>query len=102
MSLAPASIRGARLNARLAVNGIQYAARSFGTLMAAGRGLLSNMGSLLLFSTRWLRASYQLRPATETDKSGSNFSSIGRFEGAEGDVQGVDEAPGIVGHFHRA
>src|SRR6188474_914278 len=45
MSLAPASIRGFFLNARLAVNGIQCAARSFGTLTAAGRGLLSSMGA---------------------------------------------------------
>src|ERR1035437_6037593 len=101
MSLAPASIRGARLKARLAVNGIQYAARSFGTLTAAGRGLLSNMGSLLLFPARWLRASYQLHPTTETGKSGPYFNSIGRFEGAQGDVQGVDEAFRIVGKFDR-
>src|SRR4051812_28297553 len=45
MSLAPASSRGAFLNARLAVNGIQCAARSLGTLTAAGRGLLSSMGA---------------------------------------------------------
>src|ERR1019366_9193517 len=102
MSLAPASIRGARLKARLAVNGIQYAARSFGTLTAAGRRLLSNMGSLLLFPARWLRASYQLHPTTETGKSGPYFNSIGRFEGAQGDVQGVDEAFRIVGQFYRA
>src|SRR5947199_9621513 len=45
MSLAPASSLGAFLKARLAVNGIQCAARSFGTLTAAGRGLLSSMGA---------------------------------------------------------
>src|SRR3954447_11093517 len=45
MSLAPASNRGAFLKARLAVKGIQWAARSFGTLTAAGRGLLSSMGA---------------------------------------------------------
>src|SRR5450631_4241911 len=45
MSLAPASIRGAFLKARLAVNGIQCAVRSFGTLTAAGLGLLSSMGT---------------------------------------------------------
>src|ERR1700686_3716971 len=50
MSLAPASIRGFFLNARFAVNGIQCAARSFGTLTAAGRGLLSSMGGLFGFS----------------------------------------------------
>src|SRR5258708_36575661 len=43
MSLAPASSLGAFLKARLAVNGIQCAARSFGTLTAVGRGLLSSM-----------------------------------------------------------
>src|SRR5450756_3131347 len=46
MSLAPARSRGAFLKARLAVNGIQCAARSFGTLTAAGLGLLSSMGDL--------------------------------------------------------
>src|ERR1700716_2751575 len=45
MSLAPASSRGAFLKARLAVNGIQCAARSLGTLTAAGRGLLSSIGT---------------------------------------------------------
>src|SRR4051812_15966678 len=45
MSLAPASSLGAFLKARLAVNGIQCAARSLGTLTAAGRGLLSSMGA---------------------------------------------------------
>src|ERR1700689_5441968 len=47
MSLAPASSRGFFLNARLAVNGIQCAARSLGTLTVAGRGLLSSIGGLL-------------------------------------------------------
>src|SRR5437868_3172050 len=47
MSLAPASIRGARLKARLAVKGIQNAARSFGTLTADGGGLLSSIGILM-------------------------------------------------------
>src|SRR6266851_1562106 len=46
MSLAPASSLGAFLKARFAVNGIQCAARSFGTATAEGRGLLSNMGPL--------------------------------------------------------
>src|SRR5450631_2210359 len=45
MSLAPASSRGAFLKARLAVNGIQCAAKSFGTLTAGGCGLLSNMAA---------------------------------------------------------
>src|SRR3954451_9858120 len=49
MSLAPASSRGFFLNARLAVNGIQCAARSFGTLMAAGLGLLGSMDASLSF-----------------------------------------------------
>src|SRR6266545_2276975 len=50
MSLAPASNRGAFLKARLAVNGIQCAARSLGTLTAAGSGLLSSIGGLFEFS----------------------------------------------------
>src|SRR6476661_7258560 len=50
MSLAPASSLGAFLKARLAVNGIQCAARSFGTLTAAGRWLLSSMGASLRVS----------------------------------------------------
>src|ERR1700761_7800764 len=45
MSLAPASSRGAFLKARLAVNGIQCAARSFGTLTVAALGLLSSIGA---------------------------------------------------------
>src|SRR6478752_7429558 len=45
MSFAPASSRGAFLKARLAVNGIQCAAKSFGTLTAGGCGLLSNMAA---------------------------------------------------------
>src|SRR5438477_2778543 len=45
MSLAPASSRGAFLKARLAVNGIQCAARSFGTLTAGEAGLLSSIGA---------------------------------------------------------
>src|SRR4029078_3633897 len=43
MSFAPANSRGIFLNARLAVNGIQCAARSFGTLTAGRAGLLSGM-----------------------------------------------------------
>ena len=46
ISLAPASSRGVVLNARFAVNGIQCAARSFGTATGVGRGLLSSMGGL--------------------------------------------------------
>src|SRR5262245_27319711 len=47
MSLAPASSRGAFLKARLAVNGIQCAARSLGTATGDLVGLLSSMGGLL-------------------------------------------------------
>src|SRR5947209_8088381 len=43
MSLAPAKSRGAFLKARLAVNGIQCAARSLGTLTAGRAGLLSSI-----------------------------------------------------------
>src|ERR1700743_650141 len=47
MPLAPASSRGAFLKARFAVNGIQCAARSFGTLTLGAAGLLSSMGASL-------------------------------------------------------
>src|SRR6266852_2752550 len=52
MSLAPASSRGFFLKARLAVNGIQCAARSFGTLTAGEWGLLSSMAGLFGFLAR--------------------------------------------------
>ena len=66
MSLAPASSRGAFLKARLAVNGIQCAARSFGTLTGLGRGLLSSMGRPLRYIEVLVAAGYQLRRATGT------------------------------------
>src|SRR5690242_4255101 len=66
MSLAPASSRGAFLNARLAVNGIQCAARSLGTLTAAGRGLLSSMRGLFIRECDRYGASYQLHRGTGT------------------------------------
>src|SRR4051794_28990919 len=66
MSLAPASSRGFFLKARFAVNGIQCAARSFGTLTAWERGLLSNMGASLAFGAWGWRPSYQLRRASGT------------------------------------
>src|ERR1700761_3867352 len=68
MSLAPASSRGAFLKARLAVNGIQCAARSFGTATEVGFGLLSSMGAscvLRVFRGR-CRARYQLHGGTGT------------------------------------
>src|ERR1700712_1376706 len=52
MSLAPASSRGAFLKARLAVNGIQCAARSFGTLTSGRTGLLSSIGASSHFWAR--------------------------------------------------
>src|SRR5437762_13020642 len=66
MSLAPASSRGFFLKARFAVNGIQCAARSFGTLRAGRGGLLSNMGASLAFWAWGWRPSYQLRRASGT------------------------------------
>src|SRR5262245_6335137 len=59
MSLAPASSRGAFLNARLAVNGIQCAARSLGTATADLFGLLSSMGGLF-WVLRALRLDHRL------------------------------------------
>src|SRR5947209_1588006 len=83
MSLAPASSRGAFLKARFAVNGIQWAARSLGTLTAAGRGLLSSMGASS-FRKRggWLRK-YQLSHRTETLEP-LIFGLSGRFQDDRG------------------
>src|SRR4030095_13756840 len=66
MSLAPASIRGFFLNAGFAVNGIQCAARSFGTATGVGRGLLSSMGGLFSVWDDALAPNYQFRPLTGT------------------------------------
>src|SRR6185437_3489837 len=104
MSLAPARSRGAFLKARLAVNGIQCAAKSLGTLTAGDCGLLSNMAASL-FGTccGWdLATGYQLRLTAETANCSTCFSSIGRFEGAQRDAQRVGEAVRGVGHFNLA
>src|ERR1700704_1865351 len=81
MSLAPASSLGAFLKARFAVKGIQWAARSFGTLTAARRGLLSSMGASCVLGCGGYRASYQLRCDTGTPP-GLFFRPIGRCEEA--------------------
>src|SRR5258708_19589152 len=80
MSLAPASSLGAFLKARLAVNGIQCAARSFGTLTAAGRGLLSSMGASCVLEIWRLRRklSASLRDGNATGSL--YFRSFGRSE----------------------
>src|SRR3954462_2721479 len=65
MSLAPASIRGFFLNARFAVNGIQCAARSFGTLTELGRGVLSSMSGRFSVSDG-LTPNYQFCRGTGT------------------------------------
>src|SRR6195256_1849604 len=80
MSLAPASSRGAFLNARLAVNGIQCAARSFGTLTAAGRGLLSSMGASSSFGRWWLRREAISFVAGRERQSSRYFGLIGWIE----------------------
>src|SRR5450631_3084639 len=104
MSLAPASSRGAFLKARLAVNGIQCAARSLGTLTAAGRGLLSSIGGLLEFSGSVAAAAQAIsfaaarKPTTPALGGGS----IRRLQGAQRHIQGVDQAGRIVGLFNRA
>src|SRR5262245_25586729 len=55
MSFAPVSSLGAFLKARLAVNGIQCAARSFGTLTPGAAGFLSSIGTSLQFERKeWL------------------------------------------------
>src|SRR4030081_1837701 len=99
MSLAPASSLGAFLKARLAANGIQCAARSFGTLTAAGRGLLSSMGaSSSLGAWRLWREAISFGAGRER-RGPHYFPSIGRFEGAQRDIQRVDQPLRIVGHF---
>src|SRR5258706_15599259 len=102
MSLAPASSLGAFLKARFGVNGIQWAARSFGTATAAGRGLLSSMGASSSF---WGVAALGKLSASLRDGNANGllyFRSIGRLEGAQGDVQRIDEAFEVVGHFDLA
>ena len=82
MSLAPASSRGAFLKARLAVNGIQCAARSLGTLTAAGRGLLSSMGASSSFGA-WRLAAQAISFVAGRERHGPHyFRPIGRFSGS--------------------
>src|ERR1700737_781356 len=102
MSLAPASSLGAFLKARFAVNGIQWAARSFGTVTAAGRGLLSSMGASSSFGA-W-RLFEKLSASLRHGNAGGllYFRSIGRSDGVQGDVQRIDEALEVVGHFDLA
>src|SRR5258707_12091691 len=78
MSLAPASSLGAFLKARLAVNGIQCAARSFGTLTAVGRGLLSSMRASCVLGIGESGARYQLRceTGTPTDRISVHSDSL--------------------------
>src|SRR6185437_4678729 len=54
------------LKARLAVNGIQCAARSFGTLTEGALGLLSSIGASSKVRSGGLASSYQLRRRTGT------------------------------------
>src|ERR1700736_144654 len=100
MSLAPASSLGAFLKARFAVNGIQWAARSFGTVTAAWRGLLSSMGASSSFGACREKLSASLRDGNANGLL--YFRSIERFEGVQGDVQRIDEALEVVGHFDLA
>src|SRR4051812_47923262 len=82
MSLAPASSRGFFLKARLAVNGIQCAARSFGTLTAGRAGLLSSISRPLHFRARRICAvRYQLRRFGETDDAANYCRSERPFDG---------------------
>src|SRR6266550_8184120 len=95
MSLAPASNRGAFLKARLAVNGIQCAARSLGTLTAAGSGLLSSMGASSSFGA-WrvspkLSASRRYGNAGErTISAHSARSGAGRIAQPASQIAGAD------------
>src|SRR5580700_158468 len=84
MPLALASSRGAFLKARLAVNGIQCAARSLGTLTAAGVGLLSSMAGLFKFWRVLGRGGFCGKLAASLRDGNANtplyFRSIRRFE----------------------
>src|SRR5215813_10169846 len=75
MSFAPASSRGAFLKARLAVNGIQCAARSFGTLTAGAFGLLSSMGASSSVSGEW--ELIRKLSASKHDWNANNLRSFG-------------------------
>src|SRR5580700_2606565 len=88
MSLAPASSRGAFLKARLAVNGIQWAAKSLGTLTAAGCGLLSSMGASSSFGAQWL--------CRKVTASAPDWNATGRTISAQsGGFQGTAD-PGPI------
>src|SRR5215216_1095550 len=76
MSLAPASSRGFFLNARFAVNGIQCAARSFGTATGVGRGLLSSIGGLFSVWGGELTLNYQFPRRTGTPASRDISSEV--------------------------
>src|SRR5215207_7944772 len=82
MYFAPASSRGFFLNARFAVNGIQCAARSFGTATGVGRGLLSSMGGLFSVWGGALTSNYQFRRQTGTPAArdiSAQFGDLSRF-----------------------
>src|SRR5438034_5211207 len=80
MSLAPASSLGAFLKARLAVNGIQCAWRSFGTLTAAGRGLLSSMGASCVLENWRVWRKVSASPRDGNVNGSLYFRSFGRFD----------------------
>src|SRR5882762_5810398 len=81
MSLAPASSRGFFLKARLAVNGIQCAARSLGTLTVAARGLLSSMVASSSFRA-WRVGGQAISFDAGRERHGAHyFRPIGQFSG---------------------
>src|SRR5207248_6018023 len=84
MSLAPASSRGAFLNARFAVNGIQCAARSFGTLTLVGRGLLSSMAASLSSGVGEFDLKLSASPAYGNADTAHICTAVGEFEGDGG------------------
>src|SRR6185437_13684146 len=105
MSLAPASSRGAFLKARLAVNGIQCAARSLGTLTADDFGLLSSMGASCVPGCLGMRrclGSYQLHGGTGTPEPFISAQS-GGFGGIaaqrDSQIRGRDPEHLAVGFF---
>src|SRR5437763_11890600 len=90
LSLAPASSRGAFLNARFAVNGIQCAARSFGTLTLAGRGLLSSMAASSSSGVGEFHLKLSASPAYGNADTAHICTAVGEFEGDGSRARGAD------------
>src|SRR4051812_41710729 len=96
MSLAPANSRGFFLKARFAVNGIQCAARSFGTATAGRAGLLSSIGCLFRFgrggsARHGISFAVRRKPATRGSMHAQS-GSFGDLRPANAVMAGLDSA----------